>query len=1069
MSTWCSTFGPLSSILYTLNLQTMVLPQWQLAPDNDPWNVSALVSAVIELFLSMILLLGAGISFFTSRIVSIFGLDPPCTYMGCSHPLRFVDRQISLSKSKERSVICGSRDGLNNHSGGEVNLGREGGVDLGCKGLDAQYSALVSPSSNPEIHLLSKTEARQDIFRSYRDANEERQCDQTDRKDKDRHRFVDTFPHPVKAFSGNTSCDEKCRREDSAFPCSEALKEPTNIKEEDAKEERQCDQTERKDEDAHRFVDTPDTLKTFSGNTSCDERCRREDSSFPQCSEALKETTNFKERNGQVQGACDGRTWVMQNPEDFKGHVLIEENEEKSNDVHDYDVNLLQSCGATKESLLQTDKEKDDLHFEDAMLVQQNDTLEGQITVKEVVEGTERKEQNATDQCKTLCFREVFKDYICVRGPDKNNTHASDFEMSLQHEETLDPSTSTETLYKSYHDSDDHDVNVSYKQHMSTTIAAAELHGVEKQEIDNAESTSMLSQQACSIADAANKQQLSMSLDENQCCIQFGSISACVKENFLAQLFREDKALLIGSFKCEETGEEAIVEEQEESLDALKRALEEEKALLETELEKERNAAAVATSEAMAMISRLQEEKSTMQMQVTQLQRISEERANYDEQVMMVLKEILFKRENESMALEKEVEFYREKLWRAAAVESNETSSESDEPHDKSLLVNSRQEEPRSPAGSFTSYPAPTPLESRCQRGNRLFPWMSQADRNTSLEEHSIALFHQKSSRKLGDSLNVRGPPQSSDNEGRFTHYSDKILYRLSCAAYQQVGDMGISLTTTGEDALSTREKYLQMQDEGFHELQVPEWKVGKQVEDYQCSAYDSLSKKTTNGSPDSYGARSKQFMKSRQAGEGDMGHGGCVPVHDVYEVHSESNQNMACKGEIDVNCIQRSENSHIAEIAPRVLRTKGTIPEEIPSTPLAMIQKTNWEIDKSTYPTDKVYECDDLKICSLDSMEERRMAFEIQQLSVRLKAFEEDRNLLKEMMESFKHRNAEFHLLQEISQHLQELRMWGSSRGLILEDISCSSASKNHSTKKRRHHGYSPKVVPSFLQRRKL
>ncbi|KAH7438297.1 hypothetical protein KP509_04G009000 [Ceratopteris richardii] len=977
MSTWCSTFGPLSSILYTLNLQTMVLPQWQLAPDNDPWNVSALVSAVIELFLSMILLLGAGISFFTSRIVSIFGLDPPCTYMGCSHPLRFVDRQISLSKSKERSVICGSRDGLNNHSGGEVNLGREGGVDLGCKGLDAQYSALVSPSSNPEIHLLSKTEARQDIFRSYRDANEERQCDQTDRKDKDRHRFVDTFPHPVKAFSGNTSCDEKCRREDSAFPCSEALKEPTNIKEEDAKEERQCDQTERKDEDAHRFVDTPDTLKTFSGNTSCDERCRREDSSFPQCSEALKETTNFKERNG--------------------------------------------------------------------------------------------KEQNATDQCKTLCFREVFKDYICVRGPDKNNTHASDFEMSLQHEETLDPSTSTETLYKSYHDSDDHDVNVSYKQHMSTTIAAAELHGVEKQEIDNAESTSMLSQQACSIADAANKQQLSMSLDENQCCIQFGSISACVKENFLAQLFREDKALLIGSFKCEETGEEAIVEEQEESLDALKRALEEEKALLETELEKERNAAAVATSEAMAMISRLQEEKSTMQMQVTQLQRISEERANYDEQVMMVLKEILFKRENESMALEKEVEFYREKLWRAAAVESNETSSESDEPHDKSLLVNSRQEEPRSPAGSFTSYPAPTPLESRCQRGNRLFPWMSQADRNTSLEEHSIALFHQKSSRKLGDSLNVRGPPQSSDNEGRFTHYSDKILYRLSCAAYQQVGDMGISLTTTGEDALSTREKYLQMQDEGFHELQVPEWKVGKQVEDYQCSAYDSLSKKTTNGSPDSYGARSKQFMKSRQAGEGDMGHGGCVPVHDVYEVHSESNQNMACKGEIDVNCIQRSENSHIAEIAPRVLRTKGTIPEEIPSTPLAMIQKTNWEIDKSTYPTDKVYECDDLKICSLDSMEERRMAFEIQQLSVRLKAFEEDRNLLKEMMESFKHRNAEFHLLQEISQHLQELRMWGSSRGLILEDISCSSASKNHSTKKRRHHGYSPKVVPSFLQRRKL
>ncbi|MCO5566996.1 hypothetical protein L7F22_020679 [Adiantum nelumboides] len=46
---------------------------------------------------------------------------------------------------------------------------------------------------------------------------------------------------------------------------------------------------------------------------------------------------------------------------------------------------------------------------------------------------------------------------------------------------------------------------------------------------------------------------------------------------------------------------------------------------LETELENERNAAAVATSEAMAMISRLQVEKSAMQLEVAQLQRRKEE------------------------------------------------------------------------------------------------------------------------------------------------------------------------------------------------------------------------------------------------------------------------------------------------------------------------------------------------------------------------------------------------------------------------------------------------------------
>ncbi|MCO5584778.1 hypothetical protein L7F22_038710 [Adiantum nelumboides] len=95
---------------------------------------------------------------------------------------------------------------------------------------------------------------------------------------------------------------------------------------------------------------------------------------------------------------------------------------------------------------------------------------------------------------------------------------------------------------------------------------------------------------------------------------------------------------------------------KEEGLDVLREVLYAERkimAALETELEKERNAIAIATSKTMAMISRLQEEKSAMQLMVAQLQRMTEEKAEYDEPAMALLKEILFKEEAQKHALKK--------------------------------------------------------------------------------------------------------------------------------------------------------------------------------------------------------------------------------------------------------------------------------------------------------------------------------------------------------------------------------------------------------------------------------
>lgn len=80
------------------------------------------------------------------------------------------------------------------------------------------------------------------------------------------------------------------------------------------------------------------------------------------------------------------------------------------------------------------------------------------------------------------------------------------------------------------------------------------------------------------------------------------------------------------------------------------------------ELEKERMAAASAVDEAMAMILRLQNEKSVLQIQVNQLQRVSEEKQLHDQEVIQSLQWIIMKHESERSILEDQLRMCREKL-----------------------------------------------------------------------------------------------------------------------------------------------------------------------------------------------------------------------------------------------------------------------------------------------------------------------------------------------------------------------------------------------------------------------
>ncbi|CAO2818920.1 unnamed protein product, partial [Amaranthus hypochondriacus] len=111
----------------------------------------------------------------------------------------------------------------------------------------------------------------------------------------------------------------------------------------------------------------------------------------------------------------------------------------------------------------------------------------------------------------------------------------------------------------------------------------------------------------------------------------------------------------------------SMISEQEslETTEKLKADLLSERKALRTlykELEEERNASAIAANQTMAMITRLQEEKATMQMEALQYQRMMEEQSEYDQEALQMMNELVVKREKEKQELEKELEVYKKKV-----------------------------------------------------------------------------------------------------------------------------------------------------------------------------------------------------------------------------------------------------------------------------------------------------------------------------------------------------------------------------------------------------------------------
>ncbi|KAL4369375.1 hypothetical protein GQ457_05G003150 [Hibiscus cannabinus] len=107
---------------------------------------------------------------------------------------------------------------------------------------------------------------------------------------------------------------------------------------------------------------------------------------------------------------------------------------------------------------------------------------------------------------------------------------------------------------------------------------------------------------------------------------------------------------------------ESSVVEGESRVDTLQRQVDDAREYinaLSKELEEEKNAAAIAANQAMAMITRLQEEKAALRMEALQYLRMMEEQAEYDVDALEKANDLLTEKDTEIQDLEAELEYYR--------------------------------------------------------------------------------------------------------------------------------------------------------------------------------------------------------------------------------------------------------------------------------------------------------------------------------------------------------------------------------------------------------------------------
>ncbi|XBH57007.1 hypothetical protein VPH35_078702 [Triticum aestivum] len=375
-------------------------------------------------------------------------------------------------------------------------------------------------------------------------------------------------------------------------------------------------------------------------------------------------------------------------------------------------------------------------------------------------------------------------------------------------------------------------------------------------------------------------------------------------KRFLLERKRSLSLSLDGSVSSEvECAEPSTVDQLRSALQAERKTL----SAMYAELEEERNAAAIATNQTMAMINRLQEEKAAMQMEALQYQRMMEEQSEYDQEAMQLLTELVTKREREKQELERELELCKQKLLQY---------------EDKERSMAALKDNARSTNGNGTS-------ES------------SSGEDSDENSDDSCELGESPSGNLQSSPDAALSPSADQENTGHLVALDDSLTY------------MEMERLSILEELKALEERLFTLEDDD--DINGSNAAAGRSSDDYGLSADGPHSPE--NGLAGN---------KARFEGRASVSRGkSLLPLFDAVG---------------DQNCDRPSST----------------------------------EADDSTKPAVAVF-----------AKEQERLAIieEVDHVYERLQALEADKEFLRHCIKSLKKGDKGMHLLQEILQHLRELR----------------------------------------------
>lgn len=452
--------------------------------------------------------------------------------------------------------------------------------------------------------------------------------------------------------------------------------------------------------------------------------------------------------------------------------------------------------------------------------------------------------------------------------------------------------------------------------------------------------------------------------------------------------------------------------EGESAVDRLKRQLElERKSLnnLYTELEEERSASAVAANQAMAMITRIQEEKAQMQMEALQYQRMMEEQAEYDQEALQLLNEVLVKREKEIQDLEKELELYRKRFHyeatKSSKVKHRKTSSEKSKAHIKA--EGNRNGEPpneqyQKQKSSSISSSSEDSDESSSNTHEVEDIILQQSNQIYTPAESTMNVSGVYEEQKLDDSLDesmvdleeerLSILEQLKSLEERLHTLADdgESEMRFHTLAYNGDSEVGEPQLDVSEHGMAHPQANAGLEE--YHEFM-----VGENISRFPGSGEDSSIQEKANGN-DEY-----------------------LPIWDISDVHDnlkdihldKDHQKSGNTGNIDTSTASKAPSArNVGSVKARRL--------------LPLFEATSFEDEpyytEASYPTNQ---SNDWRSISMIARDNGRVVIEeeVQQLNERLQALEADREFIKHSIKSLRKGDEGMKLLHEIAQHLRELR----------------------------------------------